>query len=350
MPKYTLKTPLVIDVAEIIKFLPECWHRKPYPPYEGKSASEAIFYENLVDDTGKTILHFEDKDDLGFNTISTDLTLQQLANLFTRLPATLANLLKNSLGVEFPEPLISPEDTEAAAIIANQNQVLKTVLAIPTRYTEPTYQISEAVYVQEHGIAFTSSDSNYPVLVSSGAVTCVIVAAYNPTNRFAVLVHADCLIDLTNLVSHIKSIQNTPDEKIILHLAGGNVFAKRFVNNLILALSAIQNSEFATAFLYQDERDIEPKALSIDARTGFSSLVAPKQLIDNSHVSMSTIQGLRRSLATPTQEATSANQTVHNQAQYNMYAKEHSQLSLFKSTKYLAYRDLPEILGKHLLK
>lgn len=88
-------------------------------------------------------------------------------------------------------------------------------------YWSQTFKIfsKKIAYVPQGHVGFSTSVN--PILGSDNAAPCIILAAYNPDTKSALLMHMDGRPPYTYLSSHLDKITEGSHKKTQIHLAGG---------------------------------------------------------------------------------------------------------------------------------
>lgn len=130
------------------------------------------------------------------------------------------------------------------------------------------FTASESQGVSQHEVALTSADSKKPVLGTLGAGPCFIVAAYNKKTQQALLAHVDMLTDLDSLRLHLNNLGGNAQDKIQIHLLGGNDGTRVQASEIISIINDRGDAEIVSARICSSLNRESGEQLAIDARTG----------------------------------------------------------------------------------
>ena len=138
-----------------------------------------------------------------------------------------------------------------------------------------TFTKKEALAVGQHEIAITNAASIKPILGSYGAGPCIIIAAFNPSTKQALLAHVDAVTVLSSLTAHLSKISES-GTILQVHLAGGDHSTKTQAAELITLIAKLGSMEIVSADI---GNGMASKSLAIDSHTGeiFTSFT-PEQL------------------------------------------------------------------------
>jgi len=152
-----------------------------------------------------------------------------------------------------------------------------------------TLQADEVIAVNQHDVAYTNSDSVRPILASSGAGPCVIMAVYNPKTKTAALTHIDIGTKMSSVREIFDELRSDGNDPLEIHLGGGNrsKASKRMLTRLIKEVDKQANVEIKSANLLDE--NIEANDLAIDTRTGeiftnFDILTLDERLLNESRM------------------------------------------------------------------
>ena len=138
---------------------------------------------------------------------------------------------------------------------------------VETQFTSFSPDSARAIYIRGYGV--TSADDAKPVLGTSGAGPCVIVAVYNPATRSGSLAHFDTNTDVTSLDRLIEGVGGASSRGLQVTLTGGEFgssHSHRLVGQIVDRLSQNQNITMRDAGLLNPSGALQ--ALALDTRTG----------------------------------------------------------------------------------
>ncbi len=168
----------------------------------------------------------------------------------------------------FPEEL-TPEEKAEIEKDKSIREVFSAFYELPQDDIVATYSPNEVKYVHQREISFTSAESPYPVLVSSGATSCIILSAFNKTTHLAALAHIDSYIIADSVIENLKKLLTQNTDEVVVDIVGGNQSSQLFIFPLLIELRACTWIKIRSADLKVYENISRmPKALSIDSRTG----------------------------------------------------------------------------------
>lgn len=272
--RITLKTPLKIDVKEITRNITStlCFHGSEPRANGDHDVTRNPGIEELDNMFIKmTIFSFRGRTAAGFTEIYSDYDVIDLRELLEGLPQDLLDKLGNAFteaGLDlFPE-LTSEEKAEQEQDKAKR-EVFAALYNLPQNDVVATFLPSEVKYVYQREISLTDSKNQFPVLVSSGATSCLILSAFNITTHMAALTHIDAYITADSVIENLKKLQVQDSEEIVLDIVGGNKNSQQFICPLLIKLRECTWIKIRSADLdVHSDRSQTPKALSIDSRTG----------------------------------------------------------------------------------
>lgn len=120
---------------------------------------------------------------------------------------------------------------------------------------------ARSVYVRGYGV--TDAGDSHPVLTSSGAGPCLIVAAYNPATRTGALAHLDTNTDTRSVNQMLDRLGGGP---LQVHLAGGWEISRHLVESTLDVLDARSDVQIKSSEVINNFGTL--KAMALDTRTG----------------------------------------------------------------------------------
>lgn len=192
--KVHFTTLLKLDIAKLASYFPEFRYRAPF-----KNSNLAISLgmkpevtsAYIINDNNHEkfqVLFFEDKNELGYNTLTSDYTAKELAFLFERLPNELASPLIQALkntSLEIPVLSENEKNKIKTKVELEKNHEIKLQsLRKPLQNTQPIdFDSSQTVTVLQHEYTVADAQSSQPILGTFGASSCVILALYDKEKK-----------------------------------------------------------------------------------------------------------------------------------------------------------------------
>ncbi|MHB1947051.1 MAG: hypothetical protein ACYCQI_02910 [Gammaproteobacteria bacterium] len=135
----------------------------------------------------------------------------------------------------------------------------------PLKGAKPVdFKKEEVFIVSMEEYALTTATSQLPILGTSVAASCVIVALYNDEGKIAILSHID---EFARTESINQMIQLMPSEGTVAHVYGGSVESVDLCTRIITALEE-NNICINNADILRKDHMTDSASLAIDARTG----------------------------------------------------------------------------------
>ncbi len=264
-----LKKLFNINVEELQKYIPNSFYRGPFKLHSGLMVtSEYISNSN----DASSIIWFEEKTEDGFKKIISDLSPKQIASLLEPIPSEIKNPLIEALkNTELEIPQLNQYDRkliqEEQERKLRDEELLKKSNAIGQKESNGQFTNKEAYSILQGYIGYTNSKSTKPILGTYGAGPCIIIYIYNPKTFAASLTHIDPTVHANGILnSMIYSLRKEENEKLEIHLRGGDGSSKEFAMKLLNDLSQKNNIELKSCSLLSG--DHESKSLAIDSRNG----------------------------------------------------------------------------------
>ncbi|MBN8828686.1 MAG: hypothetical protein J0H68_08260 [Sphingobacteriia bacterium] len=268
MKNVDLKEPLVIDVQELSKYLPESMYISPKANHD--STCHSIMQRNSYN----TVIGFDFFRNGGFNRIRSEFSTYELAYILHALPAELYQKIYTALKDTILELPIFNRATNKRIIdkieeekrIENEKETLLKKFQLTGLFEENnTFNLKECKRIYQRFYGITAANSKLPVLASFGAFDCIILTLYNPETKVAALAHIDTLTDLNSIESMLRAVRRSSYSKIEVSLVGGANSTKQ------LAINLIETFNDETQYLIKSTNLINGQTtqqLAIDARTG----------------------------------------------------------------------------------
>jgi hypothetical protein len=282
----TLKSPLCFDVKQFAEIFSEYRYIGPEESFPNR---EMIF--NDANCNQSQFLYFGKKTENGFCEIGSDFSPQELAaQMFSTLgyiPQQLMDALKGT-SLELPEITdeLMAKSKKDRQKVEQENLMLKKISTIGQEKIIGPFTSEKAMGVFQRDVAITCENSQKPILGTYGAGPCIIVAAFNPITKQALLAHMDSSTDSNSLSKYIDIIKgDEPEAKIHIHLAGADNSSKKELIELLRFLQTRTNTSIISADILNGVADSYPgpRSLAIDSRTGeIFTQFDPKQLFFSS--------------------------------------------------------------------
>ena len=125
----------------------------------------------------------------------------------------------------------------------------------------------EAQSIGQHEVGLTNRRSTKPILGTTGAGPCIIVAAYNREIGQALLTHVDFGTDLNSLSEYLDKMGGSASNKLEIHLHGGDNTTREQMAEIVGLIKQRSDTKIISAELCTGTGG-EAKRLALDSRTG----------------------------------------------------------------------------------
>lgn len=149
--------------------------------------------------------------------------------------------------------------------VRESSLVAQAQLTAPLPAKAGEFPASEARNIYIRSIGVSGETDSHPVLATSGAGPCLIVALYNPQLRRGGIAHLDANTDPRSLSRMIDRLGG-PDAPLEAHLAGGWEKTRPMVESTLAYLTAHNSITLRSADLLNEGSGL--KSLALDTRTG----------------------------------------------------------------------------------